>query len=200
MPAASVSYQRTREMTVDELLLENRIVFLTQDINHASATRVMMQMHYLDREKRGREIQFYIKSPGGSVDETLALYDTMKLLGSPVSTYCIGYCYSGAAVLLAAGEKGKRFMLPHAKVMIHQPYGGVTGQAEDIRLQAEQLIKDKSSLNRILAESTGQTYEQIAADGERDKYFDAKEALEYGLVDEILNHPEKTPEGKKADA
>ena len=124
------------------------------------------------------------------MDETLALYDTMRLLGSPVSTYCIGYCYSGAAVLLAAGEKGKRFILPHAKVMIHQPYGGVTGQAEDIRIQADRIVKDKAELNRILAESTGQTFEQVAADGERDKYFTATEALEYGLVDEILNHPE----------
>jgi len=190
MPAANVNYQRTREMTIDELLLENRIVFLTSDINHASATRVMMQLHYLDREKRGQEINFYIKSPGGSVDETLALYDTMKLLGSPVSTYCIGYCYSGAAVLLAAGEKGKRYILPHAKVMIHQPYGGVTGQTEDIKIQAERIIKDKAELNRILSECTGQDVERIHADGERDKYFTAKEALDYGLVDEILNHPE----------
>ncbi|MEL7473471.1 MAG: ATP-dependent Clp protease proteolytic subunit [Planctomycetota bacterium] len=196
MPAANVSYQRTREMTIDELLLENRIVFLTSDINHASATRVMMQLHYLDREKRGQEINFYIKSPGGSVDETLALYDTMKLLGSPVSTYCIGYCYSGAAVLLAAGEKGKRYMLPHAKVMIHQPYGGVTGQTEDIKIQAERIIKDKAELNRILSECTGQDIERVHADGERDKYFNAQEALDYGLVDEILNLPEPKENGK----
>ena len=191
MPAASVNYQRTREMTIDELLLETRIVFLTTDINHASATRVMMQMHYLDREKRGQEISFYIKSPGGSVDETLALVDTMRLLGSPVATYCIGYAYSGAAVLLAAGQKGKRFILPHAKVMIHQPYGGVTGQAEDIRIQAERIINDKRELNRILAECTGQSYDRVHADGERDKYFSAQEALAYGLVDEILDNPQK---------
>lgn len=189
MPAASVNYQRTREMTIDELLLENRICFLAQDINNASATRVMMQLHYLENQKRGQEISLYIKSPGGSVDDTLAIYDTMRLISSPVATYCIGYAYSGAAVLLAAGAKGKRFILPHAKVMIHQPYGGVTGQAEDIKIQAEQIIKMKAELNRILSDHTGQPVETIRRDAERDKYFTADEAKAYGLVDEILNEP-----------
>ncbi len=189
MPAASVTYQRTREMTIDELLLENRICFLAQDINNASATRVMMQLHYLENQKRGQEISLYIKSPGGSVDDTLAIYDTMRLISSPVATYCIGYAYSGAAVLLAAGAKGKRFILPHAKVMIHQPYGGVTGQAEDIKIQAEQIIKMKAELNRILSHHTGQPVETIQRDAERDKYFAAEEAKAYGLVDEILNEP-----------
>jgi ATP-dependent Clp protease protease subunit len=188
MPAAGVSYQRTREMTIDELLLENRIVFLIGDINHASAARVMMQMLYLENQKRGQEINFYINSPGGVVDDTLALYDTMRFLSSPVSTYCIGRAYSGAAVLLAAGTKGKRFILPHAKVMIHQPYGGVTGQAADIKIQAEQIIKMKKTLNEILAECTGQPYDTVAKDGERDKFFSAEEAAEYGLVDEVLKH------------
>lgn len=191
MPAASVSYQRTREMTIDELLLENRICFLAQDINHASATRVMMQLHYLENLKRGQEISLYIKSPGGSVDDTLAIYDTMRLISSPVATYCIGYAYSGAAVLLAAGAKGKRFILPHAKVMIHQPYGGVTGQAEDIRIQAEQIIKSKKELTRIIASHTGKTIEQVQADSERDKYFTAEEAVAYGLADEVLTEPPK---------
>lgn len=191
MPAANVSYQRTREMTIDELLLENRVVFLIGEINHASAARVMMQMLYLENQKRNQEINFYINSPGGSVDDTLALYDTMRFLSSPVSTYCIGRAYSGAAVLLTAGTKGKRFVLPHAKVMIHQPYGGITGQAEDIRIQAEQIIKAKAELNRIIAENTGQTVEQVHEDGERDKYFTATEAKEYGLVDEVLSEPEK---------
>ncbi len=189
MPAASVTYQRTREMTIDELLLENRIVFLIGEINHASAARAMMQMLYLENQKRGQEINFYINSPGGSVDDTLAVYDTMRFLSSPVATYCIGRAYSGAAVLLTAGAKNKRFILPHAKVMIHQPYGGITGQAEDIRIQAEQIIKAKAELNRIVARHTGQTLEQVVRDAERDKYFTAEEAKAYGLVDEVLTQP-----------
>lgn len=191
MPAANVTYQRTREMTIDELLLENRIVFLIGEINHASAARVMMQMLYLENQKRGSDINFYINSPGGAVDDTLALYDTMRFLSSPVSTYCLGRAYSGAAVLLTAGQKGKRFILPHAKVMIHQPYGGVTGQAEDIRIQAEQIIKAKAELNRIIAIHTGRDVEQVKQDAERDKYFSAEEAVRYGLVDEVLSEPPK---------
>ncbi len=198
MPAANVSYQRTREMTIDELLLENRIVFLVGEINHASASRVMMQMLYLENQRRAQEINFYINSPGGSVDDTLALFDTIRFLSSDVATYCIGRAYSGAAVLLAAGTKGRRFALPHAKVMIHQPYGGVTGQTEDIRIQAEQIIKAKRAINEILAECTGQKVEQIEADGERDRYFSATEAKEYGLVDEVLSHPPKEVPGKSA--
>lgn len=183
---ASISYQRTREMTIDELLLENRVVFLVGEINQASAARLMMQMFYLENLKRGQEIHFYINSPGGAVDDTLAIYDTMRFLSSPVSTYCLGRAYSGAAVLLSAGAKGKRFILPHAKVMIHQPYGGVGGQAEDIRIQAEQIIKSKNELIRILSRHTGQSEETVRKDGERDKYFSAMEAKEYGLADEVV--------------
>jgi ATP-dependent Clp protease protease subunit len=190
-PRANVSYQRTREMTIDELLLENRVVFLIGEINHASAARVMMQMLYLENQKKGQEIHFYINSPGGSVDDTLALYDTMQFLSSPVSTYCLGRAYSGGAILLTAGEKGNRYILPHAKVMIHQPYGGMTGQAEDIRIQADQIIKAKEQLNTILAKHTGQTVEQIKEDGERDKYFSAIQAKEYGLVDEVIEQTEQ---------
>ncbi|MBL9032606.1 MAG: ATP-dependent Clp protease proteolytic subunit [Phycisphaerae bacterium] len=186
MASAGVTYQRTREMTIDELLLENRIVFLIGEINHVSAARVMMQMLYLENQKRGQEISLYINSPGGAVDDTLAIYDTMRFLSSSVSTYCIGRAYSGAAVLLAAGAKGKRFALPHAKVMIHQPYGGVGGQAEDIRIQAEQIIKAKQELIRILAENSGQSLDRVRQDSERDKYFSADEAKAYGLVDEVL--------------
>ena len=189
MPASAVSYQRTREMTIDELLLENRVVFLIGEINHASSARVMMQMLYLENQKRGQEINFYINSPGGAVDDTLALYDTMRFLSSPISTYCIGRAYSGGAILLTAGAKGKRFILPHAKVMIHQPYGGVTGQAEDIRIQAEQIIKSKRQLNQIIADHTGKSIEQVMEDSERDRYFSAEEAKEYGLVDEVLAEP-----------
>ncbi len=195
MPAAGVSYQRTREMTIDELLLENRIVFLIGEINQASAARIMMQMLYLENLKRGSDIHLYINSPGGAVDDTLAIYDTMRFLSSPVSTYCLGRAYSGAAVVLTAGTKGKRYMLPHAKVMIHQPYGGITGQAEDIRIQAEQIIKMKAELNRIIADHTGKSPEQVHKDGERDKYFNAHEALAYGLIDEVLTQPPKASEG-----
>src|SRR5882724_2391840 len=198
MPAANVSYQRTREMTIDELLLENRIVFLIGEINQASAARVMMQMLYLENQKRGTDISFYINSPGGSVDDTLALYDTMRFLTSPVATYCLGRAYSGGSLLLTAGAKGKRYMLPHAKVMIHQPYGGITGQAEDIRIQAEQIIKAKAELTRIIANHTGQSIERVQQDSERDKYFTAEEAVKYGLADEVLTEPPKqatTPRG-----
>lgn len=185
----AVQYQRTREMTIDELLLENRVVFLIGEINQASAARVMMQMLYLENLKRGQDINFYINSPGGAVDDTLALYDTMRFLSSHVATYCIGRAYSGGAVLLTAGYRGKRFILPHAKVMIHQPYGGVYGQTEDIRIQAEQIIKSKTQLIEIIAGHTGQTPERVRADSERDRYFNAKEAKEYGLVDEVLAEP-----------
>jgi ATP-dependent Clp protease protease subunit len=196
MPAASVTYQRTREMTIDELLLENRIVFLIGEINQASAARVMMQMLYLENLKRGQEINFYINSPGGAVDDTLALYDTIRFLSAPVSTYCIGRAYSGAALLLTAGAKDKRFILPHAKVMIHQPYGGVTGPAEDVRIQAEQISRSKEQLNRIIAEHTGKDIEQVRADAERDKYFTAEEAVAYGLADEVLAEPHENEKKK----
>ncbi|MCL4220013.1 MAG: ATP-dependent Clp protease proteolytic subunit [Phycisphaerales bacterium] len=191
MPAANVTYQRTREMTIDELLLENRIVFLIGEINYASAARVMMQMLYLENQRRSQEISLYINSPGGVVDDTLAIYDTMRFLSSDVATYCIGRAYSGAALLLTAGTKGRRFILPHAKVMIHQPYGGVTGPAEDIKLQAEQIIKSKTLLTEIIAAHTGQPVEQVRKDSERDKYFTATEAKQYGLVDEVLSTPVK---------
>jgi len=186
MPAANVNYQRTREMTIEELLLEHRIVFMIGEINWSTASRVMMQMLYLDHQRRGQEINFYINSPGGAVDDTLALYDTMRFLGSPIATYCIGRAYSGAAVLLTAGTKGKRYMLPHAKVMMHQPYGGVTGQTEDIRIQAEQIVSTKNVLIDIIAEHTGQDRDRIRQDTERDRFLNAQEAKEYGLVDEVL--------------
>ncbi len=191
MAASAITYQRTREMTIDELLLENRIVFMVGEINQASAARVMMQMLYLENVGRGKDINLYVNSPGGAVDDTLAIYDTMRFLASPISTYCLGRAYSGAALLLTAGAKGKRFMLPHAKVMIHQPYGGITGQAEDIRIQAEQIIRAKQELNRIIAQCTGQPVENVQRDSERDKYFSAEEAVKYGLADEVLAEPPK---------
>jgi ATP-dependent Clp protease protease subunit len=188
---ASVQYQRTREMSIDELLLENRVVFLIGAINYSSAARVMMQMLYLENQKRGQNINFYINSPGGAVDDTLAVYDTMQFISSEIETFCIGRAYSGAAVLLCAGQPGKRHILPHAKVMIHQPYGGVTGQTTDIQIQAEQIIKSKRLLNEIIARHCKQSLEQVAKDSERDKYFSAEEAKTYGLVDTVAQFPEK---------
>jgi ATP-dependent Clp protease protease subunit len=185
-PMAAVQYQRTREMTIDELLLENRVVFLVGEINYASAARIMMQMLYLEDQKRGQEIHLYINTPGGTLDDTLAVYDTMQFISSDVATYCIGRAYSGGAVLLCAGTPGKRHILPHAKVMIHQPYGGVTGQTTDIQIQAEQILRAKRTMNEIIARHTGQPLAQVARDGERDKYFSAEEAKAYGLVDEVF--------------
>jgi ATP-dependent Clp protease protease subunit len=173
-------------MTLDELMLENRVIFLIGEINQASAARIMMQMLYLEDQTRGQQINLYINSPGGAVDDTLAMYDTMQFISSDVATYCIGRAYSGAAVLLCAGATGKRHILPHAKVMIHQPYGGITGQTTDIQIQAEQIIGAKATLNKIIASHTGQNFETVAKDGERDKYFTATEAKTYGLVDEVF--------------
>ncbi|QOJ17156.1 MAG: ATP-dependent Clp protease proteolytic subunit [Phycisphaeraceae bacterium] len=193
---SAVQYQRTREMTLEELLLENRVVFLVGEIHPGSAARVIMQMLYLENHKKGQDINFYINSPGGAVDDTLAIYDTMQFISSDVSTVCIGRAYSGGAVLLCAGAKGKRSILPHAKVMIHQPYGGVTGQAADIQIQADQILKDKRTLTEIIARHTGQPVERVAADKERDKYFTAQEARDYGLVDEVFVGP---PKGDKKE-
>jgi len=195
-PRNAITYQRTREMSIDELLLENRVVFLIGEINYSSASRVMMQMLYLENQKKGQDINLYINSHGGTVDDTLAIYDTMRFLSADVATYCIGRAYSGGSLVLAAGTKGKRYILPHAKVMIHQPLGGVGGQAEDIRIQAEQIIKSKHQLAEILAEHTERPVDQVLADSERDKYFSAQEAREYGLVDEVLTF--ETPGKKKS--
>lgn len=196
-PWAAIQYQRTREMTIDEIMLENRVVFLIGEINHVSAARVMMQMLYLEDQKRGQEINLYINSPGGAVDDTLALYDTMQFISSLVATYCIGRAYSGGAVLLCAGASGRRHILPHAKVMIHQPYGGLTGQTTDVQIQAEQILKAKRTLNEIIAKHSGQDVEQVAKDGERDKFFSADEAKAYGLVDEVFK-PDDTKASKNS--
>ena len=192
-----ISYQRTREMTIDDMLLENRIIFLVGEISYRMATEVIMKLLYLDNLKRGVEISLYINSPGGSVDDTMAIYDTIRFIGSDVATFCIGRAQSGAAVILASGTKGKRHALPHAKVMLHQPWGGVTGQASDIEIQAEEILKAKKMINEILAKHTGLSVEKIAEETERDKYMTAAEALEYGLIDEVLKEPEKEKKDDK---
>jgi ATP-dependent Clp protease protease subunit len=156
-----------------------------------------MKMLYLDNLKRNSEISLYVNSPGGSVDDTMAIYDTMRFVASPIATYCIGRAQSGAAVILAAGTKGKRFALPHAKVMLHQVWGGVTGQAADIKIQAEEILKAKAMLNEILAKHTGQPVEKIATEIERDRYMTAEEAQQYGLIDEVLQEEDIEKKGKK---
>src|SRR5262249_22494517 len=163
-------------------------VFLEGVINDAVANLTVMKFLFLQYENRTQAISFYINSPGGSVTSTLAIYDTMQFIDCPVSTYCIGLAASGAAVLLAAGTKGRRFALPPSKVMTHQPSGQVGGQASDTEIQAEEILKSRHVINEILAKHTGQPLERIAKDTERDRYLTALQAKEYGLVDEVVGH------------
>jgi ATP-dependent Clp protease protease subunit len=186
---AATSYQRQRQLTLGDLLLENRIVFLQGEIYTGNANEVVMKLLYLQSENRRKDIHFYLNSPGGDVIATLAILDTMKILSCPVATYCVGQAASGAAVLLAGGAKGKRFCLPHSRVMIHQPAGGVSGQVSDIEIQANEILRYRSLLNEILAECCGKTAEQIAKDSDRDFFLTAEQAKDYGLVDEILTKP-----------
>ena len=195
--AATAPYQRYREMTIDEMLLENRVIFLVGEISYTSAIGVIMRLLHLQNLKQDMDISLYINSPGGSVDDTLAIYDTIQHLSCDVATYCIGRAQSGGAIVLAAGTSKKRFILPHARVMIHQPYGGVWGQTSDVQIQAEEILKSKRQINEILAHHTGKPIEQIESDSERDRYFSATEAKEYGLVDEVLERTSK--DEKKED-
>lgn len=184
--AAYRDYQRQRQLTLGDLLLENRIILLQGEIHDANANTLVMQLLYLQSENRRKDIHFYINSPGGSVSATLAIYDTMQILSCSVATYCVGLAASGGAILLAGGTEEKRFVLPHAKVMLHQPYGAVGGQVSDIEIQTEEILKTRDVLNDILAKHTKQPIERIAKDTDRDFYMTASEAKEYGLVDDIL--------------
>jgi ATP-dependent Clp protease protease subunit len=184
-------YQRTREMSLTDMLLENRIIFLSGPIVERVASIVIQQLLYLQSIRRDQDVNLYINSPGGLVDQTLAIYDTMQFLGSDIATYCIGQAASGAAIILMAGTKGKRYILPNAKVMLHQPYGGITGQAEDVRIQAEEVLRDKARLNAIIAKCTGKSVEQVQQETERDRFLTAEESLAYGIVDEILHEDKK---------
>src|SRR6056297_2049578 len=186
---ASQGYQRQRQMTLGDLLLENRIVFLQGEIHYGNANEIVMKLLYLQSENRRKDIHFYINSPGGSVTATLAIYDTMQMLSCNVATYCVGEAASGAAVLLAGGTKGKRYCLPHSRVMVHQPMGGVGGQVSDIEIQAAEILRYRDVLNEILSEATGQSVATISKDTERDFFLPASKAKEYGLVDDILNKP-----------
>src|SRR5947207_13482602 len=184
-PPGGGGYNRYREMTLEEMLLENRVVFLVGEINHVSASRVIMQMLYLQSVKRDADINLYINSPGGVVDDTLAMYDIMRFLTCDIATYCIGRAESGGAIVFAAGKKGKRYILPNAKVMIHQPYGGVYGQTSDIEIQAEEILKTKNTLISIMAKCTGQSFDRIKEDSERDRFFHAQAAVKYGICDRV---------------
>ena len=197
------SYARQRNMTLSDLLMENRIIFLGSspetggdpEITDFLANYTIQKLLYLQYENKSQEIHFYINSPGGSVTSTLAIYDTMQFLECPISTYCMGMAASGAAILLASGTKGKRYALPHAKVMIHQPWGQIGGQASDVDIGMKEMLRMKQILNEILAKHTKKPLEIIEAETERDHYFTAEEAKEFGLVDEVLEKPKEKPKG-----
>ena len=179
-----------KEMNPYNKLFEERIIFLGVQIDDASANDVMAQLLTLEAIDPDRDITMYINSPGGSMTSMMAIYDTMQFVQPDITTCCIGQAASAAAVLLAAGTKGKRYALPHARILMHQPLGGVTGSAADIAIQAEQFAVIKQEMFRLNAEFTGQTIERIVADSDRDRWFTAPEALEYGFVDHIITRAE----------
>jgi len=194
-------YARQRMMTLGDLLLENRIVFVGASpdtggspvITDFLASVIIQRLLFLQYENKTADIYMYINSPGGSVSATLAVYDTMQFLEAPIHTFCMGLAASGAAILLTAGAKGRRYCLPNSKVMIHQPYGQVGGQVSDIEIQANEILKERQRLNEILVAHTGQPLSVIEKETDRDKYFHAHEAKAFGLVDEVLTKAE----GKK---
>ncbi len=167
-------------------LLEDRIVFIGTPINDQVANSVIAQLLFLQKENKTQDIQVFLNTPGGSVTAGLAIYDTLQFVQCPVATYCIGQAASMGAVLLAAGSKGKRFSLPHSRIMIHQPWGGVQGTAADISIQAEEILRMKDTLTQILAHHTGQPIDRVGRDSDRDFFMSAAEAKAYGLVDEII--------------
>ena len=181
-----------RSYDIYSRLLRERIIFLGDEVNDATASLVVAQMLFLESEDPGKDINLYINSPGGSVTAGMAIYDTMNYVKCDVSTICMGLAASMGAFLLSSGAKGKRLALPNAEIMIHQPSGGAKGQATEIQIVAENILKTKKKLNEILAANTGQTVEKIAEDTERDNFMSAEEGLQYGLVDRILvNHESK---------
>lgn len=178
-----------RSYDIYSRLLEDRIIFLADQVTDATASLVVAQLLYLEAKDPDKDIQLYIDSPGGSITAGMAIYDTMQFIKCDVSTICIGMAASMGAFLLAAGEKGKRFALPNSEVMIHQPLiagGGLSGQTTDIKIYTDHLVNTKKKMNEILAERTGQTYEKLCEDTERDNFMTAQEAKEYGLIDEVI--------------
>ncbi|MBT4512139.1 MAG: ATP-dependent Clp protease proteolytic subunit [Chloroflexi bacterium] len=186
-----------RAFDIFSLLLKERIIFLGSPIDDHVANIIVAQLLYLEREDPDKDVSLYIHSPGGYVSSGLAIYDTMQLVRCDISTICVGMTASLAAILLGAGAKGKRYSLPHAKIMLHQPTGGVGGQASDIKIQAEEIIKTKVMLAEILAQHSGRSVENVQKETERDRYLSAEEAKEWGLIDEVLNR--ESGEGEKAD-
>jgi ATP-dependent Clp protease protease subunit len=184
-----------RSYDIYSRLLKDRIVFLGSAVDDMVSNLIIAQLLFLEAEDPDKDISLYINSPGGSISAGMAIYDTMQYIRPDVSTICVGMAASMGAFLLAAGQKGKRFALPNAEIMIHQPMGGTQGQATDIEIHARRIVAMKENLNRILAERTGQKLDKVAADTERDYFMSAKEAMEYGLIDEVISHPKKT--GKK---
>ena len=179
------------QMDVFSRLMMDRIIFLGTDVNDYTANVIQAQLLYLDSADPGKDVSIYINSPGGSVYAGLGIYDTMQYISSVVSTICTGMAASMAAVLLVAGESGKRFALPHSRVMIHQPMGGIQGQASDIEITAREILKLKEELYRIISEHSGQPFEKVEADSDRDYWMIAREAKEYGMIDKILVNPKK---------
>ena len=177
-----------RSWDIYSRLLKERIIFLDGEVNDHTASLIVAQLLFLESENPGQDIHLYINSPGGSVTAGMAIYDTMNYIRPDVSTICIGMAASMGAFLLAGGAKGKRFALPNSTIMIHQPSGGARGQATDIQIVAENILKTKRTLNEILSKNTGKPYEVIAADTERDHYMTAKEAMEYGILDHVIEH------------
>ncbi len=175
-----------RSYDIYSRLLKDRIIFLSDEVNDVTASLVVAQMLFLEGEDPDKDINLYINSPGGSITAGMAIYDTMQYIKCDVSTICIGMAASMGAFLLASGAPGKRFALPNSEIMIHQPLGGMQGQATDIKIHAERIIKIKETLNKILSERTGKSYEQICQDTERDNFMTAAQAKEYGLVDEVI--------------
>jgi len=177
-----------RSFDIFSRLLNDRVIFLSDEVNDATASLVVAQMLHLEAQDPDKDIQLYINSPGGSVTAGMAIYDTMNYIKCDVSTICIGMAASMGAFLLSSGAKGKRFALPNSEIMIHQPLGGARGQASDIKIQADLILRTRDTLNRILAENTGKTIEQVAKDTDRDNFMTAEQALEYGLVDKVIAH------------
>ena len=177
-----------RNYDIYSRLLKDRIIFLGEEVNETTASLVVAQLLFLESEDPNKDIHLYINSPGGMVTAGLAIYDTMQYIKCDVSTICIGLAASMGAFLLAGGAKGKRYALPNAEIMIHQPSGGAKGQATEIQIAAENILKTKKRLNEILAANTGKPYEQVAADTERDHYLSAQEAVEYGIIDSVIEH------------
>lgn len=175
-----------RSYDIYSRLLKDRIIFLGEEVNDVSANIVVAQLLFLEADDPNKDIQLYINSPGGSVTAGMAIYDTMQYIKCDVSTVCIGMAASMGAFLLAGGAKGKRFALPNAEIMIHQPLGGAQGQATEIQIAAEHILKTRRKLNEILAERTGKSYEEICRDTERDNFMSAEEAAEYGLIDKVV--------------